>query len=249
MIRTAQVLRFTPAAVAIVTTLALAQSPNGAPALRLTATAGDSQIRIDLLRWSTDAERDQLIAAWTQPGAAGRGPGGRGGRPTPAFDPFGAGNDDAAQAALARGAAARGGNGGGRPGGRGGDAEAPPPTPEAALATALREAPAVGYLWSSSEVAGYSLRYAVRLAQPDGERILLVTDRRLGAWTGAWKVPGTPTDYDFTVLELRLNPKGEGEGKASLTGKVSVDATAKTIALAEYAASPVVLRSLRRRSN
>src|SRR5580693_2645752 len=86
--------------------LAFAQT---GPVLRLTATTANvsgapDSIRIDVLRWSTDAERDQLMNAWnmTAP-AAGRG--GRGGR----------------------GGAGRGG--GGR-GGRGGEDAAPPPTPE-----------------------------------------------------------------------------------------------------------------------
>src|SRR6266852_3970437 len=46
-------------------------------------------IRVDVLRWSTDAERDQLLLAWTQPGATGaggRGAGGRGRGPAP-LDP------------------------------------------------------------------------------------------------------------------------------------------------------------------
>jgi len=42
-----------------------------------------------------------------------------------------------------------------------------------------------GYSWSS-EVAGYSVRYAVRLAAQDGgERIILITDRRLSMADGA----------------------------------------------------------------
>src|SRR5579863_4727003 len=72
--------------VALAAGLATAQGP----IVSFTATtenvagAPDS-IRIDLLRWSTDAERDQLVNAWNMTGAAGRGGrgaarGGRGGR-------------------------------------------------------------------------------------------------------------------------------------------------------------------------
>jgi len=107
----------------------------------------------------------------------------------------------------------------------------------------------MGHLWSS-EVAGYSVRSATRLPQPDGgERILLITDRRLGAWNDLWKPVGevTATDYQFSVIELRVNSKGEGEGKLSLAGKVAVDAAAKTIALENYAALPVVLKNVRRK--
>src|SRR3989442_10975242 len=96
------------------------------PILRLSATsdnvsgAGDA-IKIDLLSWSTDADRDQLVSAWmlTAP-AAGTG-GGRGG---------GARGGGGAGAGAGAGAAGRGG------GGRGGAA---PAAPEAGAA-----APAAG---------------------------------------------------------------------------------------------------------
>ena len=54
------------------------------------------------------------------------------------------------------------------------------------------------------------------------------------------------TDYEFTVIELRLNAKGLGEGKTSLTSKVIIDNDAKTIALENYAAAPVILQNVKR---
>src|SRR6516162_4423461 len=59
-----------------------AQTTSTGPTLRFTATPANvsgphEAIRIDLFRWSTDAERDRLLAAWTNPGAP-RGRGGRG---------------------------------------------------------------------------------------------------------------------------------------------------------------------------
>ena len=241
--------------------------PAQTPILSFTATTDNvsgahDSIRIDLFRWSTDSERDQLLSAWnlTAPPATGRGGrGGRGGRAAAAADPApdpAAVENDAANGgagnpiAPARGAGGRGGRGG--RGARGGEAvatEAPRPTPEGSLAAALAGGPTVGHLWSA-EVAGYSLRSAVRLAEPDGrERILLITDRRLGAWNDLWKPVGeeTAANYQFSVIELRVNSKGEGEGKISLAGKVAVDAAAKTIALENYAALPVVLKNVRRK--
>jgi hypothetical protein len=241
----------TPAAKASTT-----KTPGNGPIVSFTATTDNAggahdSVRIDLLRWSTDAERDQLFTAWTQPGASatgGRGPAARGGRPAPAFDPFAAGNDDAAQAALARGAAGRGGRGGARDGDAGA-AEAARPAPEASLRAALGAAPTVGYLWST-EVAGYSLRCAVKLTGQDAsERIILITDRRLGAANDSWKPAGPATNYDFSLIELRLNSKGEGEAKISATGKVTADNAAKTIVLENYGSLPVVLKGVRRRTN
>ena len=119
------------------------------------------------------------------------------------------------------------------------------------MKAAVDKAPTVGYVWSS-EVAGYAIRYAVRLPASDGgERIILITDRRLGAWNDQWKPTGSDAanSYEFSLIELRLNAKGEGEGKASLTGKVSVDNAAKSLALDNYSAMPVILKSVKRRTS
>jgi hypothetical protein len=118
------------------------------------------------------------------------------------------------------------------------------------LAAAIEKAPTVGYVWSS-EVAGYAIRYAVRLPEPGGgQRIILITDRRLGAWNDLWKpTTGTPNNYEFSIIELRLNAKDEGEGRTSLTGKVAVDGATKTLDLEDYSSLPVVFRSVKRKSS
>jgi hypothetical protein len=115
------------------------------------------------------------------------------------------------------------------------------------LAAALQSAEGVGYLWSSESV-GYSLRYAYRTTGTDGRtRIVLATDRPLGGFDNSWRpATGAPADYAFSVIELRLNPAMEGEGKTSLTGRVHVDETANMIALEDYAALPVTLTNVRR---
>ena len=118
------------------------------------------------------------------------------------------------------------------------------------MTAALQKLSTVGILWTS-ESTGYSIHYAYRIPQPDGgERIILATDRRLGAWNNLWKPTGTAktTDYEFSLIELRLNAKGEGEGKTSLTGKVTIDSGGKTIALDGYATLPVVLKGVKRQS-
>jgi hypothetical protein len=119
---------------------------------------------------------------------------------------------------------------------------------DAELQTALAAAPTIGYIWTS-ETLGYSVRYAYRLPMPEGgERIILAIDRRLGAWSReAWKasMAGAP-DYPFTVLELRVNRRGMGEGKLSLGAKVAVDQQAKTIALENYNGAPVLLKDVKR---
>ena len=107
--------------------------------------------------------------------------------------------------------------------------------------------PTVGYLWTSAS-AGYSIRYAYRIPGADGgQRIILLTDRKLGAWSpDTWKpvAAGTPDPSSFSVIELRVNKAGQGEGKTSLTTKVTFEAATKSIALENYAAQPVILKGV-----
>jgi hypothetical protein len=224
-----------------------AQKP-GTGALNLTATSANvtqpgNAVRINILRWSTDEERNALAVAMNPPPPppAAAGGGDRGG---------GRGAAGAGAAAGAAGAAgARGGRGGGG-GGRGGrgDAPAAPADPIVNLTAAIGKAPTVGYIWTN-EVVGYSIKYAYRLPLPNGgDRIILATDRRLGAHTAAWKPTATAAspEYEFTLLEVRLDPKGVGEAKTSLTTKVVVDDASKTIALENYAATPTILQNVKK---
>jgi hypothetical protein len=71
----------------------------------------------------------------------------------------------------------------------------------------------------------------------------MVTDRRLGAHvTSVAAASNAAAVPDFTVIELRVDGKGLGEGKASLTTNVVVDAHAGTLALEDYAAAPLLLK-------
>jgi hypothetical protein len=171
-------------------------------------------VRIEILRWSTDEDRERLMSAWNlKPSATPNATKGAGkqGKGAPK------GTEPAAAA-----------------------------TPETALARALEEATTVGYLWSS-ESAGYALRYAGKLDNPDGsQRIILITDRRLGAFNQLWNPTseGAANTYEFSVIELRLSAKGEGAGKASLVGKVVPDAAAKIVTPENYDALPIVFRNV-----
>jgi hypothetical protein len=244
------------AGIGLMPVLVRAQSvPAPAPALNLIAVTANvasapDNIRINLQRWSTDAEREKLMAAWnlTSPagraGVGGRGGGrgpaagragraGRGAAPDPAADqtPDPDANDDPNIGFAARYRVE----------------QAAPATPEASLAAALKQTPSLGYLWSS-EVAGYAIRYAGKVAGADGnDRIILITDRRLGKTNSRWKptASGTPSAYDFSVIELRLNAKSEGEGKISLLGKIVPDSAAKIVALENYGALPVMLTTVK----
>ena len=172
-------------------------------------------LTITLSRWSTDAERAPLIAALAAP------------PPAPA------------RPAAPTGAAAGRGRGRGAP-------PPPPPSPLAKLSAAIKAAPTLGYIWTDG-VTGYSIKYAWRSpATEDKERIVLVTDRRLDS-QAADRMPGSGAgvDADFTVIEMRVDRQGVGEGKTSLTTNVAIDAEAKTLALDGYAAAPAWLKVTR----
>ena len=199
------------------------------PALTLHANAAagaDVPLTIELVRWSTDAERAPLLAAMAPPAPA----------PQPASAP----------AADAAGAAGRGGRGGraGRGGGRGGGAA--PANPLARLTTAVKAAPTLGFIWGNG-VTGYSIKYAWHAPADAGrERVVLVTERRLGAHAPDWSPsPIVAPDAEFTLVELRLDAKGVGEGKASLTTNVALDTKAQTLALDGYDAAPLLLKVTR----
>jgi hypothetical protein len=177
-------------------------------------------VKISISRWSTDGEKLPLVAALNP-------------APPPTVP---ARNPNPAEV------------GGGRAGrGRGrGRGAAAPLTPIAAFTTALGRAPTIGYLWTS-DITGYAIKYAWHATLPDGtDRIVLASDRRLGAYTNAWKTPAPETDYAFTLIELRAGPKGTLEGKTSLTSKIAIDNDAKTVALESWGTAPAILQIARR---
>jgi len=115
--------------------------------------------------------------------------------------------------------------------------------PEKLLET-LQDMPRVGYFRTPTSL-GYDIHYARRTPLPDGgERIVLVTDRRIGFWEAANQARSV--DYPFTLIELHINRDGQGEGKLSLATKITADKENKIIVLEDYANQPVLLTSVKR---
>ena len=80
---------------------------------------------------------------------------------------------------------------------------------------------------------------------PDGgERVILATDRPLGFFESANQL--RTVGYPFTIIELRLNPQGEGEGKMSFATKIIADKESGTIVLENYGIQPVLLQAVKR---
>jgi hypothetical protein len=112
------------------------------------------------------------------------------------------------------------------------------------LLEALQHMPRVGYIQSNGGL-GYDLHYAHHVkGQDGGERVVIATDRRIGYWEAANQPRSI--DYPFTIIELRLNADGEGEGKMSLATKITEDPDKQIITLENYELQPVLLQSVRR---
>jgi hypothetical protein len=112
------------------------------------------------------------------------------------------------------------------------------------LLDVLQDTPKVGYFRNINSL-GWDLRYANKVAMPEGgERIVLATDRRISFWEARNRPRSI--DYPFTVIELRVNRDGQGEGKMSIATKIIADKENSTITLENYGIQPVLLQSVRR---
>ncbi len=112
------------------------------------------------------------------------------------------------------------------------------------LLDVLQDLPRVGYFRAPGNL-GWDIHFARKIRLPDGgERVVLVTDRRIGFWEASRRPRSI--DYPFTVIELRLNRDGEGEGKLSLATKIIPDKENNIITLENYDIQPVLLTTVRR---
>lgn len=121
-----------------------------------------------------------------------------------------------------------------------------------ALLRALRQMPSHGRMripsWQGPDPLnlqlGWALRYAWETSLPEGgRRIVLAVDRQI-SFTEAVNRPRS-IDYPFTVIEVRVDKEGEGEGKMSVATKINFDKANNVIELENYASEPVRLQSVR----
>jgi hypothetical protein len=115
--------------------------------------------------------------------------------------------------------------------------------PEKLLDT-LQKLPRVGFIRTPDSL-GYDLHYARKSQLPDqAERVIIATDRRIGFREAANRPRSI--DYPFTLIEMRIKPDGEGEGKMSLATKITTEDNGQTIVLENYASQPVMLNAVKR---
>ena len=89
------------------------------------------------------------------------------------------------------------------------------------LVDALQDMKSVGSIRTPQTLA-WDLRYARQFKLPEGgRRIVLITDRPIGFREAANSTRSM--DYPFSILEIRLNAKDEGEGKIFSGSKIYVE--------------------------
>lgn len=112
------------------------------------------------------------------------------------------------------------------------------------LLDTLQDMPVVGHFGAPGNLS-WDIHFARRMPLPEGgERVVLITDRRIGFWEAANQPRSI--DYPFTFIDIRLNRDGEGEGKMSLATKVIFDKKENMISLENFEISPVRLTNVRR---
>jgi hypothetical protein len=111
------------------------------------------------------------------------------------------------------------------------------------LLEAFQKAPSIGKVGPTGRL-GFDIRYAHEMAGEDGGRqIVLASDRRMSFLEVANR-PRT-VDYPFTVVQLKLDNGGNGEGKASFLTRIEVDKKNNALVLENFASRPVDLMSVR----
>lgn len=111
------------------------------------------------------------------------------------------------------------------------------------LLSALQKMKSVGSIRTPRTLA-WTLRYARQFKDDEGgRRIVLATDRPLGF--GEVHNSARTLDYPFTIIEIRLDAKDEGEGKILSGTKIFVDRN-KEIVLENWGQQPTRFNQIRK---
>jgi hypothetical protein len=110
---------------------------------------------------------------------------------------------------------------------------------DALLSAVQHIKPRCGYIRTSRSL-GWDIQYCREAPLPDGgRRVILATDRPL-SFREARNRPRS-IDYQFLLVEMRLNKDGKGEGKLASAAKVSYDKDTQTVEIENYGQEPVRL--------
>jgi hypothetical protein len=113
-----------------------------------------------------------------------------------------------------------------------------------ALLDAFQDAKPVGTIQTPGALA-YDLRYAQQEDLGDGiRRIVLATDRPMSFWETVNRPQSA--DYPFTFIELRVNARGEGEGKLAVASAIGASRNGKMMTVINYDTQLVQLNEVRK---
>ena len=111
------------------------------------------------------------------------------------------------------------------------------------LLDAVSKLPEAGVIRTPG-TAGYPFRYARRIQAANGdETILLIIDRPIGfaEFRQGWQT----RDYPFTVIELKLNDQGAGDGRLLPATRIEADAATRDISFEQFNATAMLLQNVR----
>jgi hypothetical protein len=112
------------------------------------------------------------------------------------------------------------------------------------LLDALTGTPKVGSIQTPGSL-GWDLHFAERTpGQDGGERVIVATDRPI-TFSELWNQSRT-VNYPFTVIELRGNDSGSGDGTLSFATRVIPDAENNLVTLENYDTQRIRLTQVKR---
>jgi hypothetical protein len=113
------------------------------------------------------------------------------------------------------------------------------------LIDALQDTKPVGYMRAPGQLA-YEFHYANVISEKNGvRRLLLITDRPMSF--GEVVNRGRSTEYPFTLMDLRIDSSGRGEGKLFLATKII--RSGDLFVLENYASQPIVVSDVERKKS
>jgi hypothetical protein len=113
-----------------------------------------------------------------------------------------------------------------------------------ALINEFHDVEPVGRIQSPGTL-GYELRYAQQEDLGDGlTRIILATDRPMPFWERVERPRSA--DYPFTLVELRVNDEGRGEGSLAVASALAASRSGKMIQVYNFDSRPIKLNEVRR---
>jgi hypothetical protein len=111
------------------------------------------------------------------------------------------------------------------------------------LIDALQKVESVGFLRAPGQLA-YEMHYARVISEKDGvRRILMLTDRPMSFGEAVNR--GRSTEYPFTMVDLRIDASGRGEGKLFLATKIIK--SGDLFVLENFVSQPVMLTEVTRK--